>query len=906
MGSGSSSSKSNTPSPASSKTSSARMPEPSSRGTSRGRRQFEEVQFEDPNAARHPAQGQSSNGYAGGLAPQANYGSTHGGGGFPPQAMYGGGNYGAYGGYSGLPQDQWQHAGHVVNTQQRVANTLQSHYQQAQAPPQLTPQPNQDPDEFLSMALQMQELGEDDIVFETFHHNNGRSYTCIKQSGKRHYLDNWDTQEWQTFPSAWVGQGHFTVDGEPIQDHSPATSSRNSNNYAPPTTSRIHDVNDIDVSPGLGGGNSDDRAGTLRHPTRGRLLTYIFEEKRNIHCYFDEDSGMWVKMPVSWEQHSDFIKPLIRQTQEAVPMWKDKYDIIAALRQSNYDPDDAISTYFAIGDTGVMDRPERLTGVNAKLLKEKDEKISVLQDKYTKLQKSHKDIWHHNKKLQSEVDKMKAELEQLREQCSTLEVEAKTASLRLAAMQQERPRTGRPVTARRRAPTPDIETAEPDTDPDSTFDDSPKHAVSPPQPAIVVEPQGPTIDTDLLISVNKAAKELDKSKLTLKKVVTQGFEDLKDLVKAAVAGLSKMKNMDSSTSQELEDLKVLYKKECLQRKLLYNQLQELRGNIRVFCRVRYDSRTECCLGFPDDQEICATNPAGKKMTYTFDKVFTPASKQTEVFDLSLPIITSCVDGYNICIMAYGQTGSGKTYTMMGTKDDPGVNVRSIRELLRVCTEREQVSYTLKVSMLEVYNEALQDLLCENSDKKKLDIKMQGKRLLVQDLTEIEVCEESDITRIMEMGDANRSVAATKMNSTSSRSHLLLILNVEGVDKVSKATSYGSLMLVDLAGSERIAKTGATGQTLVEAAAINKSLTSLGQVFHGLRTSALHVPYRNSKLTHLLQQALGGDAKACLFVNVSPDVSNISETLSTLQFGANAKQVSLGQATRNVSKGGPKK
>ena len=138
-----------------------------------------------------------------------------------------------------------------------------------------------------------------------------------------------------------------------------------------------------------------------------------------------------------------------------------------------------------------------------------------------------------------------------------------------------------------------------------------------------------------------------------------------------------------------------------------------------------------------------------------------------------------------------------------------------------------------------------------------------------------------------------------MNSSSSRSHLLVIINVTGMDQVSGQITNGKLMLVDLAGSERISKTEATGQRLVEAAAINKSLTSLGQVFSALKSRALHVPYRNSKLTYLLQGALGGDGKACLFVMVSPAQENLTETLSTLQFGSAARQVQLGKATKNV-------
>lgn len=144
-----------------------------------------------------------------------------------------------------------------------------------------------------------------------------------------------------------------------------------------------------------------------------------------------------------------------------------------------------------------------------------------------------------------------------------------------------------------------------------------------------------------------------------------------------------------------------------------------------------------------------------------------------------------------------------------------------------------------------------------------------------------------------------------MNTNSSRSHLLLLLRLQGTDKVTNAVTRGTLALVDLAGSERISKTEATGQRLVEAAAINKSLSALGQVFSALRTNAMHVPYRNSKLTQLMQGSLGGDGKACLFVNISPLASNLSETVSTLQFGSAAKQVQLGKATQNVTPGGKK-
>ncbi|XP_034033021.1 kinesin-like protein klp-3 [Thalassophryne amazonica] len=259
---------------------------------------------------------------------------------------------------------------------------------------------------------------------------------------------------------------------------------------------------------------------------------------------------------------------------------------------------------------------------------------------------------------------------------------------------------------------------------------------------------------------------------------------------------------------------------------------------------------------------------------------------------------SCVDGYNVCILACGQTGSGKTFTMMGTKENPGVNIRSIRELLCICRDKDTVSYTVKISMLEIYNDGLNDLLTKNANA-ALDITVQGKSVSVPGLTQVQVQTEADILNVMEMGEKNRKIASTKMNIQSSRSHLVVALKVEGSDELSGLTSRGTLTLCDLAGSERISKTEAEGQRLVEAAAINKSLMALGQVFGALKCNALHVPYRNSKLTHLLQPCLSGDAKCCVFVNISPDTKDVAETLSTLQFGSAIRQVSLGKATKNI-------
>lgn len=351
------------------------------------------------------------------------------------------------------------------------------------------------------------------------------------------------------------------------------------------------------------------------------------------------------------------------------------------------------------------------------------------------------------------------------------------------------------------------------------------------------------------------------------------------------------------------DLLARYKHECRERKLLYNHIQELRGNIRVFCRVRNDPRAACVLRFPDKSalgtptELMCPNPADPTLSkrFEFDRVFNPEDDQEAVFDDTEPVITSVVDGYNVSIIAYGQTGSGKTYTMMGTEDNPGVNRRAVRELLRVCNERQNATYEISVSLLEIYNDSIIDLLSTVSvEDQTCALRMDPAtgNGFVTDLTWRGISTIEDVVSALVDGEKNRSVACTKMNSASSRSHLVLTLEVKGYDKVSEQHTVGKLRMVDLAGSERNSKSGATGKQLVEANAINKSLSALGQCFISLQQGANHVPFRNSKLTHLLQDSLGGQSKTCFFVNISPAESNLQETISTLQFGMNIRKVLL--------------
>jgi len=432
--------------------------------------------------------------------------------------------------------------------------------------------------------------------------------------------------------------------------------------------------------------------------------------------------------------------------------------------------------------------------------------------------------------------------------------------------------------------------------------------------------EGKVEDLGTSSSDSKRQQDLGLKKLQLQVESTRSANDqLMDLVKNNV--VPNMLDVFKTQAQTLEkqytavveeatkDLLLKYRFEVRQRKLIYNKLQELKGNIRVFCRVRFDDRVNCVLTFPDEKgmgtptEITCPNPRDpkEKKKFDFDRVFSPASTQQEVFDDTEPIMTSACDGYNVTIIAYGQTGSGKTFTMMGTPDNPGVNRRAVGELLRVCKERDAINYKLKVSLMEIYNDKFVDLLTELPvEQQECELRMDPKTKagFVTNMTERPVASVDDVVKTLADGEVNRSVASTKMNSVSSRSHLLLVLHIEGEDTITGQISKGKLTMVDLAGSERISKTEATGQRLVEAAAINKSLSSLGQVFNALRKGDAHVPYRNSKLTHILQDSLGGDAKTCMFVNVSPAESNLAETLGTINFGSSIRQIEL--------KGGAKK
>jgi kinesin family protein C2/C3 len=259
-----------------------------------------------------------------------------------------------------------------------------------------------------------------------------------------------------------------------------------------------------------------------------------------------------------------------------------------------------------------------------------------------------------------------------------------------------------------------------------------------------------------------------------------------------------------------------------------------------------------------------------------------------------------MDGYNVCIFAYGQTGSGKTWTMSGPSTNRGVNTRALDELFhKSATRRADYRDTISVSILEVYNEAIRDLLVDGGSSDKLEIRQSDQGNYVPGLTQIPVESLQNVIDLLAVADRNRSSAATNMNEHSSRSHMMLTVTVVSENLTLGVTTRGKLNLVDLAGSERLDKSGASGQALKEAQNINKSLSALGDVIAARANKQSHVPFRNSTLTYLLQDSLSQDSKTLMIVCVSPVLYNSEETFCSLNFASRVRSVELGKATKNV-------
>jgi len=299
-----------------------------------------------------------------------------------------------------------------------------------------------------------------------------------------------------------------------------------------------------------------------------------------------------------------------------------------------------------------------------------------------------------------------------------------------------------------------------------------------------------------------------------------------------------------------------------------------------------------------------SQPGQAAKSYTFDLCFDWGAKQLDIYNKTARgVVANCLEGYNGTIFAYGQTGTGKTFTMEGIKGDPelqGIIPNSFAHIFGEIQKAEGgTKFLVRCSYLEIYCEMIRDLLAKDQSK-KLDVKETPDRgVYVKDLATFSAKNSDDMMKIMTKGNENRKVASTAMNATSSRSHAIFTITIERSDppvagskpNEKDAIRMGKLNLVDLAGSERQNKTGASGQVLKEAQKINLSLSSLGNVISALVDGkSKHIPYRDSKLTRLLQDSLGGNANTVMIANFGPADYNYDETMTTLRYADRAKKI----------------
>ncbi|XP_031713116.1 kinesin family member 4 [Anarrhichthys ocellatus] len=309
---------------------------------------------------------------------------------------------------------------------------------------------------------------------------------------------------------------------------------------------------------------------------------------------------------------------------------------------------------------------------------------------------------------------------------------------------------------------------------------------------------------------------------------------------------------------------------------------------------------QCCLTFvPGEPQVIV----GTEKAFTYDYVFDPTTEQEEVFNTTVsPLLCGLFKGYHATVLAYGQTGSGKTFSMGGTytsaqESDPSVGVipRVIRRIFEEGEKRPACEFSLAVSYLEIYNEDILDLLCASKDKSGLSIREDPKEgIKIVGLTERKVVTAQEMVGCLEVGNSVRTVGSTAMNAASSRSHAIFTITLEqrrGTDKADSVVS--KLHLVDLAGSERQKKTKAEGDRLKEGISINRGLLSLGNVISALgdeSKKSSFVPYRDSKLTRLLQNSLGGNSHTLMIACISPADSNMEETINTLRYADRARKI----------------
>jgi len=423
-----------------------------------------------------------------------------------------------------------------------------------------------------------------------------------------------------------------------------------------------------------------------------------------------------------------------------------------------------------------------------------------------------------------------------------------------------------------------------------------------------------------LVSELETQLEERKSELALTKAeanacITKANAQIQTLtnavekLKANEAQVAEFKHRAEEAEKTLVTLKLELGRESILRKKAHNQIREMKGNVCVLARVRppvvagMEGTPDVVLKMKDTYtlELKVKKKSRRSLSFTetefvrnkfeFDGVFGPDATQAEVYHETSQLIQSAFDGYNVCIFCYGQTGSGKTYTISGEEGQPGIIPRAIEELFK--SHGSCKTTLVRASMIELYQDSLHDLFA-GGEASKLRIKLDAKTGLVnvEGATTRQAKTAHKMMALFEEGQRKRRTASTKLNIQSSRSHLIFRIVLESTNPVAGSVAHANVSFVDLAGSERVLRSGALDNKhmLNEAKAINKSLSALGDVVSALTSGESFIPYRNHKLTELMRDSLGGNAKTLMIVNVSPLNEDAVEARNSLEYATRVKQV----------------
>jgi hypothetical protein len=423
------------------------------------------------------------------------------------------------------------------------------------------------------------------------------------------------------------------------------------------------------------------------------------------------------------------------------------------------------------------------------------------------------------------------------------------------------------------------------------------------------------LETKQTALFKKAEPKIPVSEAPLADVLTRQKKLASDLVAIKVDMTSQIHNISAQIHTQINERVCILEQELVREKSrrlkTHHKLLDLQGQIRVFCRIRpmtlseTDAHETPAFNNVDENSLSLVGNDRNIRHFTYDRVFKPQASQAEVYAEVSPLVESSLEGYRACIFAYGQTGSGKTFTMEGTPQQPGVIPQALQQLFAASSAHVRThTYTFTMSVVEIYLEEVRDLLSTSPSSQKLEVRELQSEVVVPGLKTETLSSAAHALEVINLAMRNRQCRETAMNEHSSRSHCMITINTRALPCEGKEASVvlGKLILIDLAGSERVHRSEVTGAAKQEASAINRSLSDLGTVMAALKRKASHVPFRNSKLTFLLQSALGKAGKCLMICQLNPCLSSQAESVSSLNFANVVSDVQLGAAKKlNESK-----